>query len=128
MRLEARPDSRGILCPSFQFSATFQTTPRLRQFPILAAGLSAVDTGGSRIFPIYPPQLKKGRAHCGLCSNGDTTFHGYIVGPTSFVSSHTPVLVCDFNTWTQGVPPGPLSSAGVLKSKNSLMSREGSCQ
>src|SRR5258708_9618901 len=50
------------------------------------------------------------------------------VGPASFVRSHTPLGVCVGSTVVQGCPLGAVSSAGVLKSKNSFMSREGSFQ
>jgi hypothetical protein len=54
----------------------------------------------------------------------------YIVGPASLVWSQVPLVVCGFNSCVQGVLLGPVSDGGVevVKSKNSLMSREGSCQ
>lgn len=52
----------------------------------------------------------------------------YLVGPASCVWSQTPFVVCGLRTWVHGFPSGAFNNAGVVKSKNSLMSREGSCQ
>ena len=61
-----------------------------------------------------------------LRSESNREVYSYCVGPASLVWSHVPVVGWVASTCVHGLPLGAFSIAGVVKSKNSLMSRVGS--
>src|SRR5690349_13119225 len=75
--------------------------------------------------------MKSHSFHPGFIQESKINNFFYCVGPASFVWSQTPLVGWVASTCVHDdalAPGGGLSSAGVLKSKNSLISRDGSCQ
>jgi hypothetical protein len=98
----------------------FRIYSRLSAFVLLTISRSF---RRSLVFPYFS-------SHEDVTANGlptiSTVLSIYCVGAACFVSSHTPLVGCGLSACVQDLPSGEFSKAGVLKSKNSLISRDGS--